>query len=464
MSDNSTFLEDLKIGLNLKGEELNLIVMPPMQTNFKIMFSSFVSITNILQKKGLLQKDPYEGESHITKMELPSVKAPNESRLAIELSERFSQYVHQLDYIYTSLSFDIFQMQPSQLKKLSDFASYINWDTLSDVSTEVNTRHISVLINKAKKNPGEMTTGLISGAIKDTAESASKLKILLKQAMAFSKEYYKYELRRDLNKPNLFSSDLDSVKNEFSKKYGRKRSFYTALVKDIIAEDDTEKGNVLKEKLLNSLSPADTVVKNKPVITSVNIRKELKTGIKEMINTRFTIKTIMEKISYNHNLYQEIKKTWFSSISSWFYKNFQGKKKPIIYDVVFMDKTNSERKTGKVDYLEMNRFLSQKIRLFNSLSKKDSPHQKQLQASKDDQLLKLMDSNLKEFKRIHKNLTALNIFFKVEVPEPDKRKVRSIQLELEALRTTMVQMNQIKFTAQTQKEESKRINKLGLSE
>jgi hypothetical protein len=85
-----------------------------------------------------------------------------------------------------------------------------------------------------------------------------------------------------------------------------------------------------------------------------------------------------------------------------------------------------------------------------------------MQSMTDEQLMGMLEKNLRDVQTIHKILSALDDFFKVEAGREDRNKIKGIKPELGVMKNAIVKANQRRHDYSAQKEEEEQMKKLGI--
>ena len=88
----------------------------------------------------------------------------------------------------------------------------------------------------------------------------------------------------------------------------------------------------------------------------------------------------------------------------------------------------------------------------------------ELETAGEEQLLALLSKNIEELQSMHRTLSALDLYFKTEVPREQRERVRGVKPELTALKNGIVKANQKRHEYIAQKEEQEQMKRLGIKD
>ena len=86
-----------------------------------------------------------------------------------------------------------------------------------------------------------------------------------------------------------------------------------------------------------------------------------------------------------------------------------------------------------------------------------------LEAMQEEQLISFLEKNIRELQSIHKTLTALDEFYKLNVDRADRDKVKGIKPELATIKNAIIRANSKRHEYSAQKEEEEQLKRLGVS-
>jgi hypothetical protein len=85
-----------------------------------------------------------------------------------------------------------------------------------------------------------------------------------------------------------------------------------------------------------------------------------------------------------------------------------------------------------------------------------------MQSMPEEQLLGMLERNIRDAQTMHKIFGALDDFFKLEAGKEDRDKIKGIKPELATMKNAIVRANQRRHEFSAQKEEEEQMKKLGI--
>ena len=175
-----------------------------------------------------------------------------------------------------------------------------------------------------------------------------------------------------------------------------------------------------------------------------------------------TLTQLHSKLSENFTLIYQKKSSFLRKLMKALRKAFKIAEKDKICNLPIKDaKTGSER----IQKLNVNEFLSdlsRKERVFNGIGTKGIEYQK-INASNEDAILAFANKQISEIQSIFVIINALDAYFKNEVDTEAKIKVKGMQIELSALRNSIINANKKRGEYASFKEEHAQMQRLGLT-
>ncbi|MBQ3980612.1 MAG: hypothetical protein II631_01005, partial [Treponema sp.] len=184
-------------------------------------------------------------------------------------------------------------------------------------SSKSNTRALSTALTKARTNAPAVTISLINDSQEKCAKCCKFIKSYLTELADFQKELYKGNLRKDLfehpdfDKKKAFSSpeaEMAEIKRLYVKTTGKK-TFYTDLVQEIIAEDQGGDRQNLRQKLLSKLEIK--IQESKKETKTVDPHDLLMAAVFSLGVLGSVLGQIGVKLSDNFDLLFYVRKTFF---------------------------------------------------------------------------------------------------------------------------------------------------------
>ena len=120
---------------------------------------------------------------------------------------------------------------------------------------------------------------------------------------------------------------------------------------------------------------------------------------------------------------------------------------------------------GRVESINVNEFmtnLAQKSRIYNGIANR-GPELNKIISANEESILGFVTKQLSEAKSLFSVINALDIHFKKEVDVINRPKLKGLQIELSALRNSIVAINKKRGEYLSVKEERDQMQKLGIA-
>ena len=466
------FVNELQTALNKKQEWYNSVRLQEMLMQYRLMYTCVKNLFENFVKKSLIVPDPYRLDKKISGIVVPETSEFAESEIAKVFGERFSNYETMLDFICTYFRFSMENFTIQKVKQLLDLNKVFEWDNLSSNSTRMNTRALAMVVSNAKKGAPNVVQSMINDSLDKCAQSTSEINNILTELAGFLRELYKGGLRRDLfDHPDFdkakaaesSEAELAEIKRLYTKVTGKK-NFYTDLVNEIIEEDhapdkDRRRAAVLERLQIKESSKGVTEKK----AAGPDTKEMLMQSVLAVGATAPTLAQLISKLSDNIELLYKTKSTFFSKLICALKKAFHISEKERICNLVIKDsKTGSER-TQKIKINEFMSDFSRKERIYNGIATKGIEYSK-IQSSSEDAILSFVNKQISELQSLFVVINAFDSHFKQEVATEFKTGIKGMQIELSALRNSIINANKKRSEYASYKEEAAQMQKLGIAD
>ena len=253
---------------------------------------------------------------------------------------------------------------------------------------------------------------------------------------------------------------LKSIKKSFPK-YINDQPFYAELVQEILEEDFTANGPELRKNILEKMNVKEIQTKKK---NKENSQKTiLLQGIRILASAGFQMEDAVNKLSDNNSAYVNRKMSIGERFKSWFRKVVTGgKDNTHTYDIDYFDVGTSASRTEKLNWDSFIQEVQKKGKLYSALCNKASSTFSRLHQASEDKIYEFLTKNIAELHLIHRRMVGLNDFFKTETTKKKKSKIRAINIELEAMKNSIIKANKKKHEYVAAHEEVEQMKRLGI--
>ena len=462
---------ELQQALSKKQEWYNSEALQQLLDQYRLMHTCVRNLYECFVKKSLIQPDPYRLDKKISDIVVPESSPFAESEISKVFGARFSDYETMLDFICTYFRFSTENFTIQKVKQLLDLNKVFDWEDLSMNNPKMNTRALAMTINGAKSNAPNVVQSMINDSVAKCSQASAVISKMLNELGVFLRELFKGELRKDLFEHPDFDkakaaesseAELAEIKKLYTKVTGKK-TMYTDLIAEIVEEDHGPGKEGKQKAVLDRLA-----IKGN---TKVEAKKSAGPDTKEMLMQTIialgamapTLTQLHAKLGENFTLLYQKKDNFFNKLLAALRKAFHIAEKERICNLPIKDSKTGMERTQKINVNEFLTDLSRKERVYSGIGMKGIEYQK-INASNEDAILSFANKQISEIQSIFVIINALDAYFKNEVDTEFKVKVKGMQIELSALRNSIINANKKRGEYASFKEEHAQMQKLGLTD
>ena len=465
------FVNELQTALNKKQEWYNSVRLQEMLMQYRLMYTCVKTLFETFVKKSLIVPDPYRLDKKISEIVVPETSGFAESEISKVFGERFSNYETMLDFICTYFRFSMENFTIQKVKQLLDLNKVFEWNSLSSNSTRMNTRALAMVISNAKKGAPNVVQSMINDSLDKCAQATEEINAMLTELASFLRELYKGGLRRDLfDHPDFdkakaaesAEAELAEIKRLYTKVTGKK-NFYSDLVNEILDEDhapdkDRRRAAVLDRLLIKESTKGPAKKSAGPDTKEMLMQSVLAVGA-----TAPTLAQLISKLTDNIELLYKTKSTFFSKLISALKKAFHIPEKERICNLVIKDAKTGAERTQKIKINEFMSDFTRKEHIYNGIATKGIEYSK-IQSSSEEAILSFVNKQISELQSLFVVINAFDAHFKQEVDTEFKTGIKGMQIELSALRNSIINANKKRSEYVSYKEEAMQMQKLGIAD
>lgn len=469
--EEDNFANELQQALSKKQEWYNSECLQELLMQYRLMHTCVKTLYETFVKKSLITPDPYRLDKKISEIIVPESSPFSENDIPKVLGERFSNYETMMDYICTYFRFSIENFSIATVKKLIDFNKVFEWNDLSMNNVKMNTRALAITISHAKNGAPNVVQSMINDSVAKSSQAVVVINKMLNELGIFMRELYKGGLRRDVfdhpefDKQKAAESaegELSEIKRLYTKITGKK-NLYTDLVNEIIEEDHGPDKERKQQAVLERLSIKGTVKAETKKKAGPDLKEMLMQTVLAIGSSAPTLLQLHSKLTENFDVLFTRKATFWNKLIAALIKAFNLKEKEKICQLPVKDaKTGVER----IQKLNVNEFLTdlfKKERIYNGVATKGIEFQK-ISTANEDAILGFVNKQISELQSAFVIINSLDAYFKKEVANENKARVKGMQIELSALRNSIINANKKRSEYVSYREESEQMIKLGISD
>jgi hypothetical protein len=453
------YIDILQQTLLARKDWLDKSEIGKLKEELRIFQISFASLYNIYLKKKVIDEDPYKQDTKINEVEVPDASAFQEAKRIEQLSIRLSNYDNQLDHLVNFYQLNVDYLNLERIKRIVGLVRYVDWVGFSPDSQSLMTKSVAEITNNAKAGVDPLTLSIIGESLSKLNKKTATAMATLKDLNTYYREDYKLSVRLNITKDmSAGEATLENIKKKMHSGMPG-APFYKELVDELIKEDYSSSGPDLRETVLNTLKVAET--KQKATKAPVNFKNILLDGIIIIGGAAAQLTEISQKLNDNQAVMDSRKKSFFEMIKELIRQITNAEKEEVIYTVDCMDNTKGAPVKEKVNFHQLMDEIDKKIRILSSFVR--GPAYNKLSAMTEEQIISYLEKNINDVQSYHRILGALDDFFKANVQQEDRGKIKGIKPELSALKNTYIKANQMKYEYSAQKESEEQMKRLGVS-
>ena len=462
---------ELQQALSKKQEWYNSECLQQLLDQYRLMHTCVRNLYESFVKKSLIQPDPYRLDKKISDIVVPESSPFAESEISNVFGARFSDYETMLDFICTYFRFSTENFTIQKVKQLLDLNKVFDWEDLSMNNPKMNTRALAMTINGAKSNAPNVVQSMINDSVAKCSQASAVISKMLNELGVFLRELFKGELRKDLFEHPDFDkakaaesseAELAEIKRLYTKVTGKK-TMYTDLIAEIVEEDHGPDKERKQQAVLDRLA-----IKGN---TKVEAKKSAGPDTKEMLMQTIialgamapALTQLHAKLVENFTLLYQKKATFFNKLIAALKKAFHIAEKERVCNLPIKDAKTGAERIQKINVNEFLTDLSRKERVYSGIGMKGIEYQK-INASNEDAILSFANKQISEIQSVFVIINALDAYFKNKVDTEFKVKVKGMQIELSALRNSIINANKKRGEYASFKEEHAQMQKLGLTD
>ena len=469
--EEEKFEEELQKALSKKQEWYNSECLQELLMQYRLLHTCVKNLYENFAKKSLIVPDPYRLDKKINDIIVPETSPFAESDISKVFGERFSDYETMLDYICTYFRFAIENFTLAKVKKLVDFNKVFEWDDLSMNNAKMNTRALAITISNAKNGVPNVVQSMINDSVSKCSQATVVINKMLNELGIFLRELYKGSLRKDLfchpdfDKKKAAESpdgELAEIKRLYTKVTGKK-NFYNDLVNEILEEDHGPDKEKRQQTVLERLEIKDTVKTETKKKAGPDSKEMIMQAVLAVGATAPTLIQLHSKLSENFDLLYERKATFWNKLIDALKRAFHIAEKERVCQLTIKDTKTGTERVQKIKIQEFMGDLARKERIYSGIASKGQEFQK-IGNSNEDAILGFLNKQISEIQSEFVIMNALDTYFKTEVQTEFKARVKGMQIELSALRNSIINANKKRSEYASFKEETEQMRKLGISD
>lgn len=469
MSEEAAYTERLAEALERRRSYLDEKVLPKLKESFRTFHTSYQGLFNILQRKGLVQEDPYKNDQKISEVEPPSDEHFLDSEKDQIMSVRLSAFDSTLDYLTNYFEFSLEHIDLKRVKNLVGLANFIKWSNLSEASPRPTTRTLAEYAAKLRSDADPLSTNLLKDSVEQLTKNQQTILKLMKQIATFKREEYKLYLREEVVPESGVASgkayeNRDQSIKQIRKSYVKKNpggGFFGELAAEVVDEDFGPDGESLRGEVLQTLEVKDE--KAAPKQKADSLRPVLMDGIRSLAGASRPLEGILQGIHENIELLENRRKGFGERFREWIDRLVNREESGRVYDVEYLDEATNTAHTERIDYDSFRQQIQKRARLYGAILSKVSNVSRKLEGASEDQLFAFLQKHVEELYVAQRQLKSLDTHIRAEAPRAQRNSLVGVNTELQTLQEAVTKANKKKHAYVAKKEEQEQFARLGVN-
>ncbi|MDR2537778.1 MAG: hypothetical protein LBC46_05685 [Treponema sp.] len=408
--------------------------LPKLKDETHAFQTAFSTLYTYLLRRSIVSEDPYKSEAKSGEIQIPETKAFTKSEQQEQLSIRLASYDKQLSLLVNSYQFNMEFFTLARVRRILNLINYINWGNLSINAEDINTRTVADLIFTTRFSGDHTTQSIINGTLSSLMKMIVSVNKRLSSIQKYNREVYKLELRRSVLADMQETPTLDLIKQKFVSSMP-KSLFYPELVEEVLKEDYSPEGSVVRAGTLEKLKiiPEEKPKPPKEVVLKVFLLE----GLQAIGSIASTLNEICLKFGENQKLLENQKRSVWKKLRQSFARmlNLKSENDQSIYEIRYVDSD-----TGNLVHEQVN---FQKFMLdLEASAKTCSSIVRGTETQIEPQLLETLDRQILDLQKCYKILAGLDDYFKSQVKADAHSRVKGIKPELSAIKNALLKANQ----------------------
>ena len=176
-----------------------------------------------------------------------------------------------------------------------------------------------------------------------------------------------------------------------------------------------------------------------------------------------TLIQLHAKLTENFDVLFTRKSNFWNKLIALLVKAFNLREKERICQLPVKDAKTGVERVQKLNVSEFLTDLAKKERIFNGIAVKGNEYQK-IQSVQEDMILSFVNKQISDLQSKFVIINSLDAYFKKEVENEFKTRVKGMQIELSALRNSIINANKKRSEYASFKEEAEQMQKLGIAD
>ncbi|MDR0663611.1 MAG: hypothetical protein LBF80_05990 [Spirochaetaceae bacterium] len=460
MSEND-YIQQLKAALDTRRDWFDKTELPKFKEEFRKFHNGISTLYSLFTNKGVINEDPYKNDTMVNELSVPPAGPFNDSNKRDQLGIRLSALDNGIDFLVNFYEFSTDNFTQENLKVIIGLVKYIDWVHLTPDGINVTTQALSEVVTNMRQGiTDQITAKTVTDALAMLAKSTKSIINTLKLLSGYNRELYKYDMRVNITSSmSAAEATTANIKKKINSQM-RGAPFYAELVDELVKEDYSADSASLREKVLQGLTAGMQVKKN-AAKEPVSFKSILIDGLNSIGIAGVNLAEIRTKISENSDLLENQKSGFWAKIKNLLAQMTNKKPDMIVYEIEYMSPEKNSIVREKVDMSRFYAMLDKKISILGAVSARGNA-EKKLELMDENQLIDLLQRNIKDVDAFHKTLNGLDEYFKNAADKDSRQRVKGIKPELSALKNSIAKASDKLRDYHARYQEQEQFKKLGI--
>lgn len=468
MEENTNFREELEKAIESYRDYLDQNELPRVKEAARNYLSSFQAFYNVMLRKSLIHDDPYKNEIKISEVEAPDSGPLIESEKVDKMSQRLSLFESQLDFFNNYYQFSAEFLTMPRIKRIKDLITYIKWESVSEGSSNMNTRIVAELLGRLRQGSDNISSGVINDSIQQLDKNTKQILGVLKKLTIYQRERYKLDLRSNLidtmeMKPEAIQQRREEVIKAIKRKFPQvlgDTPYFPELVEEILNEEGGYDREEERKQLLDRLRVQKKKEDNK---AQESFQPFLLDSCRILSTAATPVEQAIRKLAHNSMVLAERPMSFGEKFKKWVRSMVMKEEEKRIYDVEIPDPATGLSKSVKINFDQFFEETQKMARMLAVMGNKMSTTYKRLEGYPEEKLFEFVSGKIEELNKLIQQLPALDTYFKSEVPRMQRQMIRGVKIEVTSIKNAIVKANQKRHEYVSRKEEIEQLKKLGVN-
>jgi len=453
------YIDSLSQALIARKDWLEKAELTKLKEELRIFQISYSVLYNMFLKKKLINEDPYKQESKISDLEIPDTGPFNEAKKREQISLRLASYDSQLDFLVNFYQFGVDFLNVERIRRIVGLVRYIDWMNLTPDSQSNNTKVVAEIVNNAKSGGDGLTLSIIGESLTKLPKCTTTIMGILRDLSVYHKETYKLNARKATSGMQAQEANAAYIKKKMNAAMPG-IVFYQEYIDEMIKEDYSKDGPAMREAVLKALM----VTEDKPKATKpkIDYKAMVLTGIVAIGNAATVMNEIIQKIDENEEVLADQKKGFWEKLRQLIRAMMHAEPEEVFYDLMFVDQSTGVQKKETTNLHQFRGDLERKTRILAGMNANGAVMAK-LKNMNEEQCTAYLERTIRDVQNYHRILTALDDYFKSNIPQSERSRIKGIKPELASVKNCIVKANQLRAEYTAAKEEEEQMKRLGLN-